>query len=226
MIKLWSKHPSKPSSLSSVFSQKRKSFMMVNMSTEICRTLTVLHSSLILHPPVANWIFKWLVFDHSPHTYNWLWFSLSLSVFLFPFLPLSLCLTSKLNESRIGKKIKRAVSIATLAMICTKDKWQVFKGLQAVLMFSLCFLSSTEKFSGDGRKTAMKGKWQRQTEGEAEGARVIETRPWWSMHVLLSVLFLCPQGRRKRRGEKEKERWCIWTVFRPPTPHTTSWRET
>lgn len=63
----------------------------------------------------------------------------------------------------------------------------------------------------------MKGKLQRETEGEgeAEGERAIVTRPWWSMHVLLSVLFLCPQGRRQRREGK----WCIWTVFRPLIPN-------
>lgn len=38
-------------------------------------------------------------------------------------------------------------------------------------MFSLCFLSSAEKVSGDGRKTAMKGKRQRQTVGGGEATR-------------------------------------------------------
>lgn len=49
---------------------------------------------------------------------------------------------------------ERAVSIVTLATIRTKDKWQVFKGPRGVLMFSLCFLASTEKVSGDGRKNS------------------------------------------------------------------------
>lgn len=51
MIKLWTAHPSKLSFLSCVFSQReKKSCMLVNMPTEIRSTLTVLHSSLILHP--------------------------------------------------------------------------------------------------------------------------------------------------------------------------------
>ena len=104
-------------------------------------------------------------------------------------------------------------------MICTKDKWQVLKGLRGVLMFSLCFLLSTEKVSGDSRKNSHERKITETDRGRGRGRgreRAIETRPWWSMHVLLSVLVLCPQGRRQRRGGK----WCIWTVFRPLIPNT------
>lgn len=194
-----------------------KSFMLVSMFTEIPVTVHWLSfTHLPSYTPMANWIFKRFVFDRFPRTHNWLWFYFSHCLFLSFSFPLSHQQTKwsknlKRKKTKQKKEKKRVVSIATLAMICAKDKWQVFKGLPGVSMFSLCFLLSTELSRETAGKTAMKGKLQRQTEGEG----TIATRPWWSMHVLLSVRVLCPQGRRQRRGGE----WCTWTVFRALTPN-------
>ena len=62
----------------------------------------------------------------------------------------------------------------------------------------------------------MKGKLQRETEGERGRGRGRESDGNSSLLINASaiVLFLCPQGRRQRREGK----WCTWTVFRPLMP--------
>lgn len=47
----------------------------------------------------------------------------------------------------------------------------MFRRLPGVLMFGLCFLSSTERVSGDGEKQPRKENYRERQREEAEGAR-------------------------------------------------------